>query len=155
MPARRSISAPWYSPDLWDLRQVLRRKERRGLRSHQAAALKVCQLGYKCAVFRAKEAYVTLRINSARNRPADLFSVVSSLVYPDYSSIVVCPTEEPCGEFRRYFDDRITCIRVAIRHPMDPVICLVSAGKAYFGRVQHHLNPGFPLNPGLDELDHI
>ncbi|KAF7243052.1 putative RNA-directed DNA polymerase from transposon BS [Varanus komodoensis] len=114
----RAHSCPWYTPELWVMKQAGRRLERRWRKSRDQSDrthLRAHYRAYAVAVRAAKKNFFSVSIASSKCRPVELFRVVQGLVCPGPKKDLVPPSKASCDDFAKHFREEIA----QIRHELD------------------------------------
>lgn len=107
-----SHSAPWYTPELREMKATGRRLERlsrkTGLTVH-TLAYKEHVHTYKEALNTAKTSYYTSIISKGQNNPRTLFSTVHKILQPP-TTFPLTPSTDLCCEFLQFFGNKISTL---------------------------------------------
>ncbi|KAF7235683.1 putative RNA-directed DNA polymerase from transposon BS [Varanus komodoensis] len=118
LPPGRTCSSPWYKTELWAMKQVGRRLERRWRKSWDESDrihLRAHYRAYAVAVRASKKKFFSVSIASSKCCPAELFRVVQGLVRLGPKEDPVPPSKARCDDFARHFREKIA----QTRHELD------------------------------------
>ncbi|KAF7234862.1 50S ribosomal protein L1 [Varanus komodoensis] len=121
LPPDRAYSSPWYTPELWAMKQVGRCLEHRWRRSRgesDQTHLRAHYQAYAVSVSTGNMKFFSTCIASSQCRPAELFWVVQGLIHPGPKKDLIPPSKACCDDFARHFREKIA----QIRHKLDSII---------------------------------
>lgn len=119
-----SHSAPWYTPQLREMKATGRRLERlsrkTGLTVH-TLAYKEHVHRYKEALNTAKSSYYSSIISKGQSNPRTLFSTVHKILQPS-TPFPLTPSTDLCCEFLNFFGDKISTIYTDLQSLSSPTL---------------------------------